>query len=282
MRPLALRQARQPRSDHGKARNSVSSTSAHHNCGSSSRQENDDEYDGASRASTPSPTTYLNSLKLLNYQLYEIHSPFEQSDDLLFERQIKFLNQSQEIHKEVKGEFKEFVDIVKRTLEFGAQGVEQGEELRAQLFDRTSEQMDTTKGTSVYTRFRKQSMLGKPNSSYRSKLYYLTPLPKFKVFPKVSESNALSKPVTSNLVPSSQEPNVMKNDNMISLGIFRMNPFKASRVDNFVPNKNVKPSVRIKPITVSQPHVITKNDVNSKTNGISPKDVESTTRTRRP
>nr|GEY07618.1 ribosomal protein L7Ae/L30e/S12e/Gadd45 [Tanacetum cinerariifolium] len=68
MRPLALRQARRPRSDCGKARHSVSSTFAHHNCGSSSRQEDDDEDDGASRASTPSPTTYLNSLKLLNYQ----------------------------------------------------------------------------------------------------------------------------------------------------------------------------------------------------------------------
>nr|GEV45535.1 hypothetical protein [Tanacetum cinerariifolium] len=86
MRPLALRQARRPRSDRRKALHSVSSTSAHHNRGSSSRQENDDEDDGASRASTPSPTTYLNSLKPLNYQQYEIPSPFEQSDDLLFER----------------------------------------------------------------------------------------------------------------------------------------------------------------------------------------------------
>nr|GEZ86387.1 hypothetical protein [Tanacetum cinerariifolium] len=57
---------------------------------------------------------------------------------------------------------------------------------------------------------------------------------------------------------------------------------KDSRVNNFVPNKHVKASVRTKPITVSQPHVITKNDVNSKTNGFSHKDVKSTTRTRRP
>nr|GEW20204.1 hypothetical protein [Tanacetum cinerariifolium] len=64
--------------------------------------------------------------------------------------------------------------------------------------------------------------------------------------------------------------------------IFRMNSFKASRVDNFVPNKHVKAIVRTKPITISQPHVITKNDVNSKTNGYSPKDVKNTTKTRRP
>nr|GEV89832.1 ribosomal protein L7Ae/L30e/S12e/Gadd45 [Tanacetum cinerariifolium] len=86
MRPLALRQACRPRSDHGKARHSVSSTFAHHNRGSPSRQEDNDEDDGASRVSTPSPTTYLNSLKPLSYQQYKIPSPSEQSDDLLFER----------------------------------------------------------------------------------------------------------------------------------------------------------------------------------------------------
>nr|GEW53326.1 ribosomal protein L7Ae/L30e/S12e/Gadd45 [Tanacetum cinerariifolium] len=37
MRPLALRQTRRPRSDHGKACHSISSTFAHHNRGSSSR-----------------------------------------------------------------------------------------------------------------------------------------------------------------------------------------------------------------------------------------------------
>ncbi|GJY83392.1 hypothetical protein Tco_0496768 [Tanacetum coccineum] len=103
MRPLALKQTRRPRSDRGKARHSVSSTSAHHNLGSSSRHEDDEKDDGASRASTPSPTTYLNSLELLNYQQYEIPSPSEQSDDLLFERQTELLNQSQEIHKVVRG-----------------------------------------------------------------------------------------------------------------------------------------------------------------------------------
>ncbi|GKC29962.1 hypothetical protein Tco_1037256 [Tanacetum coccineum] len=67
MRPLALKQTRRPRSDRGKARHSMSSTSYHHNLGSSSHQEDDDEDDGASRAGTHSPTTYLNSLKPLDY-----------------------------------------------------------------------------------------------------------------------------------------------------------------------------------------------------------------------
>nr|GEY14704.1 ribosomal protein L7Ae/L30e/S12e/Gadd45 [Tanacetum cinerariifolium] len=113
MRPLALRQARRPRSDHGKARYSVSSTFAHHNRRSSSRQEYDDEDDGSSRANTTSPTTYINFLKPLNYQQYEIPSPFEQSDDLLFKRQTKLLNQSKEIHKEVRGGFKSFRKVLK-------------------------------------------------------------------------------------------------------------------------------------------------------------------------
>ncbi|GJS00686.1 retrotransposon protein, putative, ty1-copia subclass [Tanacetum coccineum] len=108
MRPLALKQTRKPQSDHGKARHSVSSISAHHNRGSSSRQRDDDEDDGASHASTPSPTTYLNSLKPLDYQRYDIPTSSEQDDDLLFERQTELLNQTQEIHKEVRGGFKSF------------------------------------------------------------------------------------------------------------------------------------------------------------------------------
>nr|GEW58079.1 pentatricopeptide repeat-containing protein [Tanacetum cinerariifolium] len=92
MRPLALRQTRRPRSDHGKARHSVSSTSAHHNLESSSHQGDDDEDDGTSHASTLSPITYLNSLDPLNYQ---IPSSSEQTDETLFERQITLLNQTQ-------------------------------------------------------------------------------------------------------------------------------------------------------------------------------------------
>ncbi|GJU98316.1 hypothetical protein Tco_1327587 [Tanacetum coccineum] len=108
MRSLALKQTWKPQSDRGKARHSVSSTSAHHNCGSSSRQRDDDQDDGASRASTPSPTTYLNSLKPLDYQQYDIPTSSEQDDDLLFERQTDLLNQTQQMHKELRGGFKSF------------------------------------------------------------------------------------------------------------------------------------------------------------------------------
>ncbi|GKE58507.1 hypothetical protein Tco_1497692 [Tanacetum coccineum] len=113
MRPLALKQTRKPQSDRGKARHFVSSTSAHHNYGSSSYQGDHDEDDGASRASTPSPTTYLNSLQLLNYQQYDIPTSSQQDDDLLFERQTTLLNQSQQIHEEVRGGFKSFGKALK-------------------------------------------------------------------------------------------------------------------------------------------------------------------------
>ncbi|GKD52290.1 hypothetical protein Tco_1281266, partial [Tanacetum coccineum] len=75
---------------------------------SSSHQGDDDEDDGASRASTPSPTTYLNSLEPLNYQRYVIPTSSQQDDDLLFERQTDLLNQTQQMHKELKGRFKSF------------------------------------------------------------------------------------------------------------------------------------------------------------------------------
>nr|GEY59830.1 hypothetical protein [Tanacetum cinerariifolium] len=93
-------------SDCRKARHSASSTSAHHNCGSSSRQGDDDEDDGTSRASTPSPTTYLNSLQPLYYQRYDIATSSQQDDDLLFERQTNLPNQTQQMHKELRDDTK--------------------------------------------------------------------------------------------------------------------------------------------------------------------------------
>nr|GEU33440.1 retrotransposon protein, putative, unclassified [Tanacetum cinerariifolium] len=127
--------------------------------------------------------------------------------------------------------------------------------------------MSVVQSTSVNTQFKKQSILGKPPSSSRSKLYYVTPLLKSKGFLKIDESHALSKPVTSNSVPTPQESKVMKNDNVIALGMFRINPFKTSREEKSVPNKPIKASVRTKSITILRPHVTTKKDVNSDSNG---------------
>ncbi|GKA37314.1 hypothetical protein Tco_0723879 [Tanacetum coccineum] len=87
MCPLALKQTHRPQSDHGiqKACHFISSLSTHH-FGSSSHQEDDDNDDGTSRASTPSPTNYLNSIQPLNYQRYDIPTSSQQDDNLLFER----------------------------------------------------------------------------------------------------------------------------------------------------------------------------------------------------
>ncbi|GKD17004.1 hypothetical protein Tco_1206162, partial [Tanacetum coccineum] len=103
MRPLALKQTRRPRSDRGKARHSISSSSSHHQ-GTSSHQHDDDDDDvDTSHASTPSPTTYLNSLGPLNYQNYQMPSASKQTDETLFERQTTLLNQMQQMHKEMRG-----------------------------------------------------------------------------------------------------------------------------------------------------------------------------------
>ncbi|GJZ01626.1 hypothetical protein Tco_0519587 [Tanacetum coccineum] len=81
--------------------------------------------------------------------------------------------------------------------------------------ENVSKQKDTTHGTRVNTKFVNQSILGKSPSS-RPKLYYVTPLPKSKVFPKVGESNALSKLVTSNSTPSSHKSTVVNNERVIA------------------------------------------------------------------
>ncbi|GJR23127.1 hypothetical protein Tco_0971654 [Tanacetum coccineum] len=134
-----------------------------------------------------------------------------------------------------------------------------------------SEQKDTSKGTNVNTKFAKPSILGKPPSSSGTKLYSVTPFP-----------NTLSKLVTLHSVPNTRESKVVKNNNVIALGMFRTNPLKNSRVDNFVPNKHVKACIRTKPITISQPHIVTKKDDNSNRNGLPSTGVESTTKTKRP
>ncbi|GKB84725.1 retrovirus-related pol polyprotein from transposon TNT 1-94 [Tanacetum coccineum] len=144
-----------------------------------------------------------------------------------------------------------------------------------------SAQKDTTKGTSVNTQFCKQSILGKPPSSSKPKLYAVTPFPNSKGLPKIDKTHALSKPVTSNSAPTPQESEVMNNDKVIAPGMFRNNPFKPSREEKYVPNK-VRASVRTYPITVSQPHVILKKDVNSDSNGLSSTGVDNTAKTRRP
>ncbi|GKE37382.1 hypothetical protein Tco_1460787 [Tanacetum coccineum] len=99
---------------------------------------------------------------------------------------------------------------------------------------------------------------------------------------KVNKTHDLSNPVTSNSVLTTKESKVVDNDKVIAPGMFRINPFKKSREEKFVPNEPTKASVRTNPITVSQPHVIIKNVVNSDSIGFSSIGVDITTNTRRP
>nr|GEZ54939.1 integrase, catalytic region, zinc finger, CCHC-type, peptidase aspartic, catalytic [Tanacetum cinerariifolium] len=62
--------------------------------------------------------------------------------------------------------------------------------------------------------------------------------------------------------------------------MFRINLFKTSRKEKDVPN-NVRASARTKPITVSQPPIFTKKDVNSDSNCLSSIELDNT-KTRRP
>ncbi|GJZ74442.1 hypothetical protein Tco_0638588 [Tanacetum coccineum] len=117
MRPLALKQTQKPQSDRGmpKARHFVSSSSVHH-YGSSSHHYRSSSlwsFISSSRASTPSSTTFLNSLSPLNYQRYDIPTFSQQDDDLFSERQTALLNQTQNMHEEVRGGFKSFGKTLK-------------------------------------------------------------------------------------------------------------------------------------------------------------------------
>ncbi|GJU51006.1 hypothetical protein Tco_1220561 [Tanacetum coccineum] len=95
-----------------KALHSVSSSSAHY-FGSSSHHGDDDEDDGTSRDRTSSPNSFLNSLSPLTQQTYNIPTSSQQTNDLLFEQKTTLLNQTQQIHKEVRGGFKSFGKALK-------------------------------------------------------------------------------------------------------------------------------------------------------------------------
>nr|GEW25645.1 retrovirus-related Pol polyprotein from transposon TNT 1-94 [Tanacetum cinerariifolium] len=120
----------------------------------------------------------------------------------------------------------------------------------------------------------------KDNTQYMSKNTKIAKQPIVENLPKICETNALSKPITPNLVSIPQESKGVNNDKVITPGMFRINPSKISREEKHVPN-TISASNRTKPITVSQPPVITKKNVNSDLNGLSSTGVDNT-KTRRP
>nr|GFD21815.1 hypothetical protein [Tanacetum cinerariifolium] len=120
--------------------------------------------------------------------------------------------------------------------------------LRTQLFKKVSDQKDNTQDSSKNTKFAKQ--------------------PIAEILPKIGETDSLSKTVTSNSVSTPQVSKGVNNAKVIAPGMFRISPDKVSREAKKVLN-TVSASSRTKPITVSQPSVITKKDMNSNLNGLS-------------
>nr|GFD35735.1 hypothetical protein [Tanacetum cinerariifolium] len=120
--------------------------------------------------------------------------------------------------------------------------------LRTQLSQKVSDKKENTQVSSKNTKFAKQ--------------------PIAEILPKIGESDALSKPVTSNSVSTPQVFKGVNNANVIAPGMFRISPDKVSREAKKMPN-TVSASSRTKPITISQPSVITKKGMNSNSNGLS-------------
>nr|GEW20320.1 integrase, catalytic region, zinc finger, CCHC-type, peptidase aspartic, catalytic [Tanacetum cinerariifolium] len=91
------------------------------------------------------------------------------------------------------------------------------------LSQKLKNESDNKHGTSANTKFAKQSIVEN--------------------LLKVGETHALSKPVTSNSDHTPQESKVVKNDKVITPGMFRINPFKSSMEPKHVPN-NEKTTLR--------------------------------------
>nr|GFC38208.1 hypothetical protein [Tanacetum cinerariifolium] len=78
--------------------------------------------------------------------------------------------------------------------------------LRTQLYKKVSDQKDNTQDSSKNTKFAKQ--------------------PIAEILPKIGETNALSKPVTSNSASKPQEPKGVNNAKVIAPKMFRISPDK--------------------------------------------------------
>ncbi|GJW43046.1 retrovirus-related pol polyprotein from transposon TNT 1-94 [Tanacetum coccineum] len=130
--------------------------------------------------------------------------------------------------------------------------------LRAQVFEKTSESMNNTSGTSV------TPQVDKP------KLSVVTPFPK-----------KLHSSIPSYSVPQPKEFNVVKHSNVIATGMFKIDPSQTSRVD-LVANNQSSSSIRTNPITNTQHHVTIKEHVSSDMVNSSSTRLVHTARTRRP
>ncbi|GKA68428.1 hypothetical protein Tco_0768345 [Tanacetum coccineum] len=109
MYPLAAQQERKTRKDYGpkRGRHSTSSSSAFDQPSSSHLNDDDDDDDGndegTSRASTPSPTRFVNSLTNEVPRVFENPPNFKLDMEQFYTRQTKILNHQVQLRDEHRG-----------------------------------------------------------------------------------------------------------------------------------------------------------------------------------
>ncbi|GKC89092.1 hypothetical protein Tco_1149741 [Tanacetum coccineum] len=143
---------------------------------------------------------------------------------------------------------------------------------------------DSIKRTQAQTKIKTESLQERLNDA----IYEISKL-REKLFDKFSEQHIGVKDTSVNTKFSKQSI-LGKPPSSSATKLYSVTPFLNSLSKSvtshsgrhFMPNKHVKTSVRTKPITVSQPHVITKRDVNSNTNGFPSTRIESTAKNKRP
>ncbi|GJZ27601.1 hypothetical protein Tco_0572248 [Tanacetum coccineum] len=131
--------------------------------------------------------------------------------------------------------------------------------LRAQLFEKVSEQKDTTKGTSTNTKFANQSTERKSFLQYLRNTFFVrqpnafqSERPNFsktRVPQKVDKMNDLSNPVTLNSVPTTKESKVVENDKVIALeclGLLILRTLGKKRVGITTKTRRPQPRSNIK------------------------------------
>ncbi|GKB57206.1 hypothetical protein Tco_0913392 [Tanacetum coccineum] len=105
MNPLTAQQERKTRKDHGTRRGRHSTSSSAFDQPSSSYLNDDDDGngEGTSRASTPSPIRYVNSLTNEVPQVFQNPPNIESHLEPLYTRQTKIINRQIQIRDEHRG-----------------------------------------------------------------------------------------------------------------------------------------------------------------------------------
>nr|GEW94147.1 retrovirus-related Pol polyprotein from transposon TNT 1-94 [Tanacetum cinerariifolium] len=120
------------------------------------------------------------------------------------------------------------------------------------------------------SRAQTKTIIASLQNELQSNIYKIAKL-RTQLFKKVSDQKDNTFDLSAN-TKFAKQPIV---ENIPKIGMFRINPSKTFREEKQVPNI-IRASARTKPITVSQPTVITKEDVNSDLNGLFSTGVDNT------